>query len=372
MQNSNQRRVTTTPRIQFPVCTLAITLLSLSSFLLPNLDKSLEWNRAAISNGEFWRIFTGHITHWTSSHLIWDTLVFVILGLILEKKSRPTFVALLILSPLSAHIALQFYSSFELYRGLSAIDTSLYTLGLYFTISRGHQSQNKTLCAFGYLGLLAMFSKISYELILREPVFADNLGTEIQVATVTHMSGFLTTVLIVIVLVLKKYFFKQDYLDIKILFPNKRDMDNRQNIKGEHLFLLLYKAGKAVETYDNSSIKELGFSNISDFIVLEVLLHKGALPVNTIGQKLMLTSGSVTTAIDRAQKKGFVTRERDIHDGRIVNVALTQKGHDFINERFTDHANNLERLFSVFTKEEKADFARLVKKIGTTAEAYNL
>ena len=149
-------------------------------------------------------------------------------------------------------------------------------------------------------------------------------------------------------------------------------MSKVQNIKGEHLFLVLYKASKAVETYDNRSIGELGFSSISDFAVLEYLKTKGAQPVNTIGQSMMLTSGSMTTAVDRAQKNGYVTREHDPEDGRVVNVTLTEKGRTAIDNAFEIHASNLERLFNVFDKEEKAEFVRLMRKIGKTAEALNL
>ncbi|MBT5167877.1 MAG: MarR family transcriptional regulator [Opitutales bacterium] len=149
-------------------------------------------------------------------------------------------------------------------------------------------------------------------------------------------------------------------------------MSTVQNIKGEHLFLVLYKASKAVETYDNRSIGELGFSSISDFAVLEYLKTKGAQPVNTIGQSMMLTSGSMTTAVDRAQKNGYVTREHDPEDGRVVNVTLTEKGRTAIDNAFEIHASNLERLFNVFDKEEKAEFVRLMRKIGKTAEALNL
>lgn len=149
-------------------------------------------------------------------------------------------------------------------------------------------------------------------------------------------------------------------------------MSTTQNIKGEHLFLVLYKASKAVETYDNRSIKELGFASISDFAVLEYLKTKGPQPVNTIGQSMMLTSGSITTAIDRAEKNSHVTREHDPNDGRIVNVTLTDKGRDAIDSAFEKHAANLERLFSMLDKEEKIEFARLMKKVGKAAETLNL
>lgn len=36
--------------------------------------------------------------------------------------------------------------------------------------------------------------------------------------------------------------------------------------------------------------------------VLEALLHKGPLPVNALGEKVLLTSGSITTAVDRLER----------------------------------------------------------------------
>lgn len=74
---------------------------------------------------------------------------------------------------------------------------------------------------------------------------------------------------------------------------------------GPHLFLLFWKASHAVMRYDQQSIGRQGFASLSDFAVLEVLLHKGALPVNTIGEKILLTSGSITTAVQRMEKRGL-------------------------------------------------------------------
>jgi len=145
-----------------------------------------------------------------------------------------------------------------------------------------------------------------------------------------------------------------------------------QNLRGDHLFLIHYKASKAIEAFDQRSVRELGFGSISDFAVLEYLKTKGPQPVNTIGQSMMLTSGSITTAIDRAEKNGYVTRERDPDDKRVVIVTLTRAGAARIEEAYPAHAANLERLFSVFNREEKLEFARLTRKIGKAAEAMNL
>ena len=136
---------------------------------------------------------------------------------------------------------------------------------------------------------------------------------------------------------------------------------------GPHLWLLLWKASRAVMSYDQASIKASGFKVFSDFAVLEVLLHKGPLPVNAIGQKVLLTSGSITTAVDRLEKRGWVKRERDSADGRVVNVHLTTSGREVIAAGFADHAENLDRLFAVFSQEERLQFAALIRKLGQHA-----
>lgn len=137
---------------------------------------------------------------------------------------------------------------------------------------------------------------------------------------------------------------------------------------GTHLFLLFWKAYHAAMRYDQVSIREAGFSSLTDFAVLEVLLHKGSLPVNSIGEKVLLTSGSITTAVDRLEKKELVRREKSELDKRVVQVHLTDSGRELITQAFERHAENLDRLFEVFNDEERAQFAKLNRKLGVYAE----
>ena len=136
---------------------------------------------------------------------------------------------------------------------------------------------------------------------------------------------------------------------------------------GPHLFLLFWKASHAVMRYDQQSIRAAGFSSLSDFAVLEVLLHKGSLPVNTIGEKVLLTSGSITTAVQRLEKKGLVRREKSDADARVVLVHLTPDGRKLIEAAFVTHAGNLDQLFDVLDDVERKEFASLMRKLGTYA-----
>jgi len=140
---------------------------------------------------------------------------------------------------------------------------------------------------------------------------------------------------------------------------------------GSHLFLLFWKASHAVMRYDNQSIATQGFATLSDYAVLEVLLHKGSLPVNAIGEKVLLTSGSMTTAVQRLEKKGLVVRERSEGDARVVLVHLTNEGMNLIQEAFTAHAQDLDELFTEFSEDERIQFAGLMRKLGQRSQKLN-
>ena len=137
---------------------------------------------------------------------------------------------------------------------------------------------------------------------------------------------------------------------------------------GSHLFLLFWKASHAAMRYDHQSIAAQGFATLSDYAVLEVLLHKGSLPVNAIGEKVLLTSGSMTTAVQRLEKKGLVVRERSEGDARVVLVHLTNEGRSLIQEAFAAHAEDLDELFIEFSEDERIQFAGLMRKLGQRSQ----
>ena len=140
---------------------------------------------------------------------------------------------------------------------------------------------------------------------------------------------------------------------------------------GVHVFLVLWKAARAVQAYAEKSITESALCG-SDFGVLEALLHKGPLPVNEIGKKILLTSGSITVAVDRLEKRGLVERRAHGTDRRARIVHLTKEGRKLITRAYAQHAADLERLASAsLTATERATLIRLLKKIGYQAAGYS-
>jgi MarR family transcriptional regulator, 2-MHQ and catechol-resistance regulon repressor len=136
----------------------------------------------------------------------------------------------------------------------------------------------------------------------------------------------------------------------------------------EHVWLVMMKAMRALTRYAAAGIEETGLG-LSDFGVLEVLLHKGPLPVNTIGPIVDLTPGSISIAVDRLFEKGLVSRVESTEDRRVRIVALTPRGKALIVSAFRKHAGQMRRVFSELSAEELRGLEAELKKVGKRAAA---
>ena len=139
------------------------------------------------------------------------------------------------------------------------------------------------------------------------------------------------------------------------------------NSSGTRLWLILWKAYDSLRAHAERHIESLGLG-LSDFGVLEALLHKGPMPVNAIGSLVRLTSGSITAAVDRLERKGLVERASDPGDRRARVVHLTAAGRKLSACAFADHVKAMERATSGLTAAERAEAAGLLKKLGLRAQ----
>lgn len=136
---------------------------------------------------------------------------------------------------------------------------------------------------------------------------------------------------------------------------------------GVRLWLILWKAAKAVEQHAIRSVTRLGLG-LSDFAVLELLLHKGPQPVNVIGKRVLLTSGSITSAVDRLESRQLVRRAADSQDRRSRIVTLTPTGRRLIRKAFRRHAADMQHALAELSAADRAGLVRLLKKAGLSAE----
>ena len=134
-----------------------------------------------------------------------------------------------------------------------------------------------------------------------------------------------------------------------------------------HCWLLLMKAFHAAAKYLYAGLEETGIDD-TDFRILEVLLNKGPLPVNTIGPKVNLTPGSISTAVDRLVERDLVSRVESPEDRRVRVVSLTPKGKELIAPIFRKHAAEIRKVFADASPKELRALEATLKKIGKRAE----
>src|SRR5258705_1784918 len=134
-----------------------------------------------------------------------------------------------------------------------------------------------------------------------------------------------------------------------------------------HCWLVMVKALQAASKYLYAGLAETGIDD-TDFRILEALLNKGPLPVNTIGPKVHLTPGSISTAVDRLVDRGLVSRVESPEDRRVRIVSLTAKGKALIAPIFRKHAAQIRKVFADASPKEVRSLETILKKIGKRAE----
>ena len=144
-------------------------------------------------------------------------------------------------------------------------------------------------------------------------------------------------------------------------------MSDISSVSAARVWVVLARAYGSMASFVEERIAAEGLG-LSDFMVLEVLLHKGPLTISAIGDKVLLASASMTSAIDRLEKRGLVLRRSCNSDRRIRVVELTAAGKSSIEEIYARHEKDLEFLMAGLSGDERKTMYEGLKKIGLAAK----
>ena len=133
------------------------------------------------------------------------------------------------------------------------------------------------------------------------------------------------------------------------------------------VWLVLMKAYRSLGALMERSIVSLGIG-LSDFMILEALLHKGPMRISTIGEKVHLANASMTAAVDRLEQRGLVDRQSGEEDRRVRTVDLTGCGRKLIETLYSKHEKDIDALMDTLCPEERAALRASLKKIGLAAQ----
>ncbi len=147
------------------------------------------------------------------------------------------------------------------------------------------------------------------------------------------------------------------------MMPNIIDEGLQSSLK---LFVVLSKAYKTIMDKALKDMKSYGLSS-SEFAVLEVLYTKGRIPLQQIGDKILITSGSITYNIDKLENKGLLKRKPAKEDRRVIYAEITDAGAELFDRIFPQHAARIHDLMSGLTEEQKRDAIEWLKLLGKGA-----
>jgi MarR family transcriptional regulator, 2-MHQ and catechol-resistance regulon repressor len=141
----------------------------------------------------------------------------------------------------------------------------------------------------------------------------------------------------------------------------KINSDSRE-LSGATAFAAVWRAYRALLTQSEQGIKRTGLCD-SDFRVLKALLEKSPQPVNVLGAHIDLTTGSITTAIDRLESRWLAVRKLDPNDKRVRLVELTSKGRRIIERASIEHRKYMEKAFRPLSRDQRLQLIKLLERV---------
>lgn len=138
---------------------------------------------------------------------------------------------------------------------------------------------------------------------------------------------------------------------------------SRKEQKVLNAFIKLMRATDSLNNRLNKYHAEADLT-VTQFGVLEALLHLGPLNQKALGEKLLKSGGNITLVIDNLEKSGWVERQQDPTDRRSMLIHLTDEGEEFISSYFPKHLKRIKEEFDVLSDEELENLSSICRKLG--------
>ncbi len=176
-------------------CTMVIAVVTVVIFAIPTLTAGLQLDFNSVTGGQWWRLLSGHLTHYDGQHLFWDLLMFVVLGAICERQNRKRFGVFLVIMATVVSLTVMFTSAgISEYRGLSGIDTGLFawlTIGQLRTSLAG---RDRYFAAFWAMSGFLLMGKLGFEMMTGDVLFVQTDGFKPMLES--HLAGAVVGALI--------------------------------------------------------------------------------------------------------------------------------------------------------------------------------
>jgi DNA-binding MarR family transcriptional regulator len=90
---------------------------------------------------------------------------------------------------------------------------------------------------------------------------------------------------------------------------------------------------------------------------------KNGVTSGVLSEHLHLSTPRVASALNSLSKKGYIERNKDNQDKRMVIVTITESGKDFVREEHEEALGTLEQILHKLGEQDAKEFVRIVKRI---------
>ena len=151
---------------------------------------ALQYDRAGVMDGQWYRLLTCHLTHWSFDHLSWDVVPFLGIGAACLLRPVKAFWTTLLVATITITLAVHVATPLETYRGLSGIDSALFGLLAIGLLKDAFRTRDRTRLLLVGFGILAFGAKTISECLTGTAVFADSASAGFVAVPLAHAVGF--------------------------------------------------------------------------------------------------------------------------------------------------------------------------------------
>ncbi len=172
---------------RLPWLTMLSGAVAFLIFLAPeSVGAAWQLDRGSSVFALCWQSITSHLTHWNFEHLVWDLAVFIVVGSMVERRSRNVWLGLFLASAVAISISfLIWVPDLQFYRGLSGIDMAFVGYWIGFQL----KGSPRKLRGMWGMGLLLVVAKPLAEILFGQALFVSDLGPGNRNVPLAHLVG---------------------------------------------------------------------------------------------------------------------------------------------------------------------------------------
>lgn len=148
----------------------------------------MQLDFSSVLDGQWWRLLTGHLTHYDGQHLFWDLLMFVALGAICERQNRKSFGLFFVIMAIIVSLTVMLTcGEISEYRGLSGIDTGLFAWLTVSQLRNSYATEDRYFTCFWATSGCLLVGKLGFEMITGDVLFVQTDG--FKAILESHLAG---------------------------------------------------------------------------------------------------------------------------------------------------------------------------------------